>query len=468
MQHTILQGEIVVMRMPDDRLDIEATKHGVFTDGILWFADGSQKTLAGFTVWIALLHCWKDMPHLITDPQVVQLISSLLLISTTFKAGDADGNTIDNAISRIIKQNTDAKVQPISSFMWASILKGMNDHASSTTTTYEEMMDRYNSHPEVVSHCNSEADAATGAGSILLDPKKRTAVRHWVDKTCSSAWNIVESSSHDIPYAMGPFGETIASYTFLFLGSVANGMAADSTCPLQPLEHETYISVDYNLPLTSEGQSVLFSRITSDFAKQTACVPVAQKRKYRASQPDLLNLRHMMCIWAQFKPHMLTRVGSADVLAWEDALRTSSARDDDFVAILQTRPKILSLSMFPSQRDLAQQKAQDRDDLICLDVERERVDVRTAKWKFFKSALNRDHLRLSQVKDVPIKVQAATHRKEVVMRQQQADNGEKAVMGYLNKFMQITHLPKIELIKQEISNFTAKVALCLSGTRTGV
>ena len=81
------------------------------TMGTLLFADGSQKCLAAFTVWIALLVTWKAYKNMIQDGQVVQLVSSMLVLPTTYKATDAVSSALQATIGKIVKQNADSRVQ---------------------------------------------------------------------------------------------------------------------------------------------------------------------------------------------------------------------------------------------------------------------------------------------------------------------------------------------------------------------
>lgn len=149
------------MRLPGPPL-----KH-LLAVGSLYFSDGSQKTLAGFTVWIALLLA-SELPDIaevdFEHPQVVNLVASLLQIRTTFRASVAQDSEVDSMISRIVKQNVDSKVQPVSSLQWASILACLGN-----CTTMDQAVSRYNGHPEV------QAFEGQGSGSISLDGRKRQA-----------------------------------------------------------------------------------------------------------------------------------------------------------------------------------------------------------------------------------------------------------------------------------------------------
>ena len=132
--------------------------------GNLFFNDGSQKTLAAFIVWIALClaaQVDENKPDL-NHPSVVGLAASLLRIKTIMRGSSSCQDDLDSAVTRIVKQNLDSKVQPVSSLAWGCILKGLGER------DLEAAIARYNAHPEVVA-----LETAGGAGGIILDNKKK-------------------------------------------------------------------------------------------------------------------------------------------------------------------------------------------------------------------------------------------------------------------------------------------------------
>lgn len=57
-------------------------------------------------------------------------------------------------------------------------------------------------------------------------------------------------------------------------------------------------------------------------------------------------------------------------------------------------------------------------------VEKQRLDVISAQWTYFKSGLERDQVLLEKVKDVPQKIAAKLHQKRVKQTMAQAKQGE--------------------------------------------
>lgn len=150
------------------RLPCAALKPVNLAIGCLYFSDGSQKSLAGFMVWIALClafqSCEVDALEL-ENSHLVALVSSLLRIRTVLRGSTGVGDEVDNAISRIVKQNVDSKVMPVSSLAWAAILSTLGEGVS-----FDQAIAKYNSHPEVQAF---EKGDTTGA--ISLDGRKRQA-----------------------------------------------------------------------------------------------------------------------------------------------------------------------------------------------------------------------------------------------------------------------------------------------------
>lgn len=133
----------MAMRLPDD-IDMTATMHQ--QAGVLYFEDGSQKTLAGLMVWVGLVGlCDGFDEEDFRAPGLITLIESLMNIGTIYKQRIAD--PVDTLVSRIVKQNSDSKVQPINSFQWSVMLQTLFD--KSEGVTLDTALQRYNNHPQV-------------------------------------------------------------------------------------------------------------------------------------------------------------------------------------------------------------------------------------------------------------------------------------------------------------------------------
>ena len=193
--------------------------------------------LAAAVVWVALLLCWRKHPRDNLSHELVQaLVCSLMRIHTIVRASDVKGTPVQAAISRIVKQNINSKVQPITSFGWAGILRDLLGGSAG----FEECLSTYNDHPEVQAHDRVE----TGSGSISLDSRKRTAVRNFLDRCDPAAFAEIASSCHDLPFNLGPYGESFACNSLCFVGSKVTLEAIAATDEItQPLVREPYIEV---------------------------------------------------------------------------------------------------------------------------------------------------------------------------------------------------------------------------------
>ena len=202
--------------------------------GSLYFGDGSQKMLAAMTAWLGLLSLWEDTPDAVSAPAVRSMIASFLAISTCLKGSVDNGNSLQAAISRIVKQNVDAKVLPVSSFQWCSILRSLGGDVK-----LDDALLLYNSHPNVVAHDES------GSGSITLDNRKKQGVQNWFERTCHAALGVVLESTHDMAFSAGCFGEGFSLCNFAFLGSAANLLPSDATdLNMCPLDREVFVVVE--------------------------------------------------------------------------------------------------------------------------------------------------------------------------------------------------------------------------------
>ena len=182
--------------------------------------------------------------------------------------------------------------------------------------------------------------------------------------------------------------------------------------------------------MTPEAQVVFFKKIRSLFSRATVGVALMAKKKYRIGSDDLVKVRNLCVLFSQVWPHLKVRLSAIDAAAWEDGFLKGTAYDDDFIALLDTRPPKVSLSMLKSQQEVAKKKEQEKQQMICSEVAQQREAVLDAQWKFFQSALRQDQSMLSKVKLVPAKIKARLHEKAVVHRQQQGEAGQKATNGY--------------------------------------
>ncbi|CAK9052607.1 unnamed protein product [Durusdinium trenchii] len=407
-----LDGETVTLRLPCAPL-----RPVNLAVGSLYFSDGSQKTLGAFLVWICLMLAtqlpdFEDSDY--ENPSFLALVGSLLRIRSVQKSTVGAGDEIDNTIARIVKQNVDSKVQAVSSLTWASILASMGEGVSLDT-----LIARYNNHPEVKAFENQQA-----TGSISLDGRKRQAVKNYLEKTAAPAFGVLLKSTHDICWALGPFGESFGSYTHMFLGSCANLESS------QPNEDEMIVNM---------------------FERTTSMIAVPQKKRYRLSGDDLFRVRNMVCLFDQIYPHLGARIGLDAANKWLEDIRSGTHRDADLMSLLHMRPPIFAMSMLPSEQEQSKRSLEELEIKKCEDKESQKAEVTAAQWAFFKGALSRDQSKLDSVQQAPRNVRLRLHAKQVAHRSRLVAEGEES-------FLKVIALEKMDLLGSEISKYKSQIA----------
>ena len=423
---------------------------------MLRFGEGSLKGVAAGIVWLALLYVFENNEYDFRDPQVVLLVSSLLRITTIYSSAEAQLSAEESSVARVIKQNQQSKTQAVSSLQWAAMLKAL----SSSTEQYDKILSLYENHPEVMAaQCPADdSKKSSGVGSLALGGRMKVAVRNWLYKTDARAWARIVSSTHDLPFALGPFGEHFAANLRCFLSSISPMENEPTTDIDQPLEGEPFITLDYKLILTPDGQYLLFQRICNDFDHMTAMLPIDRKKSFRCAGQDLSKLVDLIALWDQVKAHLVTRLGQAAVTDWESKLAAGSSADADLLYILNNRPAKFALSFLPTKKQEAANQHEEKEQMVCMEVETSRVEVRNAKFGYLKKSLESDIHTLSQCAKVPELIEKKMHRKEVLHLQSQSTVGQNAVKGYMEKHATIKYVGKADLVLAEVVNKRAEMA----------
>ncbi|CAK9095526.1 Uncharacterized protein SCF082_LOCUS44871, partial [Durusdinium trenchii] len=295
-----------------------------------------------------------------------------------------------------------------------------------------------------------------GAGSLVIDSKKLWAIKHWMEQTCDAAREEVMISLKDNAFAFGPWGESLSIMKHLFMKSTISNLQC-STSSLSPLEGESTIPLDWTLPMWSHAQTMLFRRIRLHFEKATAIVEDAQdRRKYRMSESDLLSLRNVLCLWAQVRDFLSTRLPNFTSL--EEALMKGNGADHELEQILQQRPAVFAVSFLPCAQQSALEDVKKHEEVVTLEAQKQRLELRDAKWKYFAAALNRDQQVLRMILSAPAKLEALKHRKQMAWRIEQAQVGERVVKSYLEKFLRCDVVEKMEHGQLKVNEYRSFVA----------
>ena len=297
----------------------------------------------------------------------------------------------------------------------------------------------------------------TGSGAISIDNRKAVAIKHWMSKTSDEVIRLVQSAQHDVPFNMGFCGDQMAQIPWLFLGSSSPvALSASAACGLVPFEGEATIQIDWNLEMTAVAQELLFSRLKNDFDTATSLVvEVKAKKKYRAKEPDLQQLRNLAVLWAQVRSLCGHQI---DIEEFENKFRRANHVDEELSEILVQKPKAFAVSMMPSQKRAMQAEIESKQAKVHVEVEQQRLEVRSARFDFFKKALKQDQLLLSTVEQAPSKLAALQRRAEAVWREEQAAEGEKAVNQFCNKYMRVVQVEKADFVGGPMNDYINFVA----------
>ena len=295
----------------------------------------------------------------------------------------------------------------------------------------------------------------TGAGSLMLDTKKVYAIKHWLEQTSDGAHEQVRIALRDQAFAFGPWGEQLSVYKFLYTDSVAN-LTPLAVSDLVPATNEPTVSIDWTLPLHGASQAMLFTRIRKAFERATAILDNPSDRKrYRMTEEDLVTLRNLMCVWGQIRQFCSTRVGNFSEL--DNAICSGNTKDHELQAVLDARPAQFAVSMLPCSQKEAMDAARTQEEGASMELEKERLAVREARWTYFKNALARDQEKLRLCQDAPLKLEALKHRKNITHRLEQSKIGEKVIKSYMEKYLRSDLVAKPELAQQKINEFRSFV-----------
>ena len=297
----------------------------------------------------------------------------------------------------------------------------------------------------------------TGSGSLVIDSKKMFGIKHWIELTGDHAREQVCLSLKDGPFAYGPWGEGLSVLKPLFLKSVVNLTSIpQSAASLVPLDGEATINLDWALPMDAYCQGVLFQRIRLHFEKSTAIVDESQHRaKYRMNESDLMHLRNLVCVWGQVREFLSTRAPNFSEL--DSALVKGNTLDHEFAQVLEQRPAQFAASFLPSAQQAAVENIKKHEEVVTLEVQKQRQELRDAKWRYFQAALQRDQEILQTVQAAPKRLDALRHRKQMAWRVEQSQIGERIVKGYLEKHLRCDLVEKVEHGQLKVNEFRSFV-----------
>ena len=165
----------------------------------------------------------------------------------------------------------------------------------------------------------------------------------------------------------------------------------------------------------------------------------------------------MMALWDQLHAFMKSQMSGADYDQYALDVESGAAKDEDLSIIVGGRPTRVSLSMLSSVSTSASLKLQEEEKKNMIDVEEQRQEVRAAKYKLFVGGLERDQAKIARIEELPRQAQVLQHKKNVTARSSQAENGQKATVGYCNKHVRVVYLSKMELLQAQIQTMRSQI-----------
>lgn len=258
-------------------------------------------------------------------------------------------------------------------------------------------------------------------------------MKNLLNSTAPDAFKELLRSTHDLPFSHGPFGEAFCAVGAMFIGSVGKLESMDAeydSMQPQPLPHEAFITIDWQLSMTPEAQTLLFRRVRITFDRVTGMVPQNLKKRYRMGTEELLRVRNMVVIFSQILGHLRARLSTEEVARWIEDVETGMGRDEDLMHLLHRRPNVFSLSMLLSHQEKASEDLQELERKKVEQVECQRQEVLAAQWKYFCAALEKDQEGLTIVQRAPAQVRQKLHVKQVAHRGKAIAAAEAACAGY--------------------------------------
>ena len=263
----------------------------------------------------------------------------------------------------------------------------------------------------------------------------REAVKNLFENTCQGAFEQLLKSTHDVPFAFGPYGESFCALQAMFIGSVGKlepqAVAdVDREALCNPLPNEPHMTIDWTLPLTPEAQTLLFCRVRSAFDRVSWMIPATQKKKYRLSPEELNRHRNMVALFSQLIGHLRTQLPPEQVESWITDVREGVARDEDLLNLLHLRPPSFAMSMLLSEQDRAKRNMEDIESKKVELVAKQREEATQAQWSFFVAALKQDQGNIEKVQSAPRQVRQRLHVKQVAHRSKMVKSAETGCLNY--------------------------------------
>lgn len=144
--------------------------------------------------------------------------------------------------------------------------------------------------------------------------------------------------------------------SFVFIGSIGKlepPLHSDGS-QFTPLPREPFVTLCWDLQMTSSAQALLFKRVRCTFDRVTGLVAMQSKKKYRMQPDELLRTRNLVVLFDQLLGHLRAMLPDEEVDQWIEEVCCGIGKDEDLQNIINLRPDSFSMSMLLSEQDRSQ------------------------------------------------------------------------------------------------------------------
>lgn len=138
-----------------------------------------------------------------------------------------------------------------------------------------------------VAYSAKGGDASTDdSEGLILDKNKETAIKNWLEHTADAVIQLVTKHLDSIQWKFCAFSEKMLRLPYLWVDSVMTLPASTESVPQGHLPGERTLGIDWRLPLSAAGQTLLYHRVIADYTRTTGGLDAADRRRYRKSEQE--------------------------------------------------------------------------------------------------------------------------------------------------------------------------------------
>jgi hypothetical protein len=368
---------------------------------------------------------------------ILELLRSLLAIPVVLDTTVASSE-LESRVGAIARQNQNAKVAPVSSFQWSTILKTMTGQK----VALSEALDVYRNHPAVVAYSSGPGDNQDSEAGILLDNQKENTIRNWLEKTGDETFKLVTSYYEKVPWKYLAITEVMLRFYYFWVGSVLPH--SQSHEGPTSVVGELTVEVDWSLPLDADAQRHFFQRLFIDYERETAGLEISGRKRYRKNDDELMQLRVLCGLWSQIKSFCASQMPGAMFTKFNDDLMLTSRRDEEIHEIVFLQPRSVGVSHFSSMRDHVVKVKTELNKVAAGEMEQMFFELRDKQFQYFNSQLISDWKMIETVRGALQALDTATHQKKVRWLRELSERGEAALKKHMGQSADVQMLPNLD------------------------